>query len=494
MAITWLADVLRQAGVTVVEEGDWRSRSAGGSFAPIGILWHHTAGANSSPGRPAPSLGVVIAGRPELPGPLCHALVDYNGVFHLISANSANHAGPTRASGPIPAGSGNAMLIGWEIDYSGDQTASSIPDQAMSAAQYSASVIATAAVLRYLGRDASYARGHRETSVSGKIDPSYINLDTMRADVARVMTQAGQAHALIVGGGGGIYHQVRYAGSAGWSGFQPLDGMGGAPAAGSAVAVGEMPDGSAQVLIVGSDGGIFHRVRNAATGWTGFQPLKGMSGAPAKGTDVAIAGMPDGSAQVLIVGSDGGIFHQVRNAAGGWTGFQPLDGMDGKSAKGSRVAIAGMPDGSAQVLIVGSDGGIFHRVRNAATGWTGFQPLKGMSGAPAKGTDVAIAGMPDGSAQVLIVGSDGGIFHQVRNAAGGWTGFQPLDGMDGKPAKGSRVAIAGMPDGSAQVLIVGSDGGIFHRVRNAATGWTGFQPLNGMSGTPAKGTDVAIAG
>jgi hypothetical protein len=54
----------------------------------------------------------------------------------------------------------------------------------MTQAQYTASVKATAAVLRRLGRDASYARGHRETSTTGKIDPSFVNLDTMRADVA----------------------------------------------------------------------------------------------------------------------------------------------------------------------------------------------------------------------------------------------------------------------------------------------------------------------
>jgi hypothetical protein len=194
MAITWLADVLRNAGLTVVEEGNWQTRAVSGPFDPIGVLWHHTAGVNSSSSRPAPSLSTVINGRPELTGPLCHALVDFNGVFHLISANRANHAGAARASGPIPAGDGNTMLIGWEIDYSGDQPSTSgIPDQAMSTAQYNASVIATAAVLRTLGRDASYARGHVETSTKGKVDPSYINLDQMRADVARHLNRRGGA-------------------------------------------------------------------------------------------------------------------------------------------------------------------------------------------------------------------------------------------------------------------------------------------------------------
>ncbi|WP_320067434.1 N-acetylmuramoyl-L-alanine amidase [Micromonospora sp. RTGN7] len=175
--IPWLADVLRGAGVAVVEHGNWLGRVAGSSFNPIGVLWHHTA-STSSAANPHPALNICINGRSDLPGPLCQALVDYNGVFHVISGGRANHAGASRGSGPIPAGDGNTLMVGWEIDYNG-------VNQAMTNAQYSASVLATAAVLRQLGRDASHARGHRETSTSGKIDPSFIDLDSMRADVAR---------------------------------------------------------------------------------------------------------------------------------------------------------------------------------------------------------------------------------------------------------------------------------------------------------------------
>src|SRR5262245_16313188 len=178
--IPWLASVLRAEGVQVVEEGNWLNRMRPGSFEPIGVLWHHTAGATTSPSNPHPSLSVVINGRPDLAGPLAQALVDYNGVFHVISAGRCNHAGTARASGPIPAGDGNTMLIGWEIDYNG-------VSQSMSAAQYNASLKATAAVLRRLGRDASYARGHRETSTTGKIDPSFVDLNVMRADVAALL-------------------------------------------------------------------------------------------------------------------------------------------------------------------------------------------------------------------------------------------------------------------------------------------------------------------
>jgi hypothetical protein len=122
---------------------------------------------------------------------LAQCLVDYNGVFHVISAGRCNHAGTARASGPIPAGDGNTMLIGWEIDYNG-------VDQEMTPAQYNASLKATVAVLRRLGRDASYARGHRETSTTGKIDPSFIDLDVMRSDVARLLNPPPSGWSAIV--------------------------------------------------------------------------------------------------------------------------------------------------------------------------------------------------------------------------------------------------------------------------------------------------------
>ena len=177
MNIPWLADVLRNEGVEVIDEGDWLNRFVDGDFDPIGVLWHHTAGAPSGPDNPAPSLGTVIDGRPDLQGPLCHALVDFNGVFHVVSGGRANHAGECGGSGPIPPGDGNTMLVGWEIDYDG-------VNQHMSDAQYQASLAATAAVLRQLGQDAEHARGHLETSTTGKIDPAFVDLDAMRAEVA----------------------------------------------------------------------------------------------------------------------------------------------------------------------------------------------------------------------------------------------------------------------------------------------------------------------
>ena len=317
---------------------------------------------------------------------------------------------------------------------------------------------------------------------------------------------------------GPMFHQVRDA-AGNWSGFQPLAGFGTTqPGDARDMSVAGLPDGSSQVLIVGADGGVYHQVRGANGSWTGFQPLPGMGTTEtAKASRVAIAGLPDGSAQVLIVGADGGIYHQVREADGDWTGFAPVAGMGTTDmAKGTDVAIAGLADGSAQILVIGADGGVYHEIREPDGDWTGFRPLAGMGTTDtAKGSRVAIAGLPDGSSQVLVIGADGGVYHQARyplryvipdenpnlvrvctDANGCWSGFKPLAGMGTTdPARGGDVAIAGLPDESAQVLIVGADGGVYHQVRDAEGRWTGFQPLAGQGTTDtAHGSGVSIAG
>ncbi|MGW4116356.1 glucosaminidase domain-containing protein [Actinosynnema sp. NPDC004786] len=291
-----------------------------------------------------------------------------------------------------------------------------------------------------------------------------------------------------------MYHQVRGA-DGGWTGFRALPGYQTTlPGDAKDVAVAAMADGSAQVVVVGADDVVYHQVRHADTNWTGFQPLSGNgTTTPAKAKAVSITGLADNAVQVVIVGWDDKVYHQTRTPDGNWTGFQPVPGMDTPTpAAGKDVAIAALPDGSAQLVIVGHDDGLYHQVLRDGT-WSGFRPLAGTgTTAPAKGKRVSIAGTAEG-AHVLVVGWDDRIYHQIRDNAGDWTGFQPLNGMDTTlPATGKDVAIGAHADGTAQVLVIGNDDGMYHRVRSGAS-WTPFRMLTGTDGTQAKGSRVAIS-
>ncbi|MEN8652166.1 hypothetical protein ABCR94_16540 [Streptomyces sp. 21So2-11] len=82
------------------------------------------------------------------------------------------------------------------------------------------------------------------------------------------------------------------------------------------------------------------------------------------------------------------------------------------------------------------------------SGWG--NPLSG--GTPLRGSAVSPAGLPDGSAQLLAVGTDGDIRHAARAAGGSWTAFEALSGPGSRPL-GATVVIAGLPDGRTYTLV-----------------------------------------
>jgi hypothetical protein len=271
---------------------------------------------------------------------------------------------------------------------------------------------------------------------------------------------------------GPAYHQVRKTDGS-WTGFAPI-GIDSRD-----VAMATLPDGTAQVVAVGKDDVVYHRVRNADGSWTAFAPLWGF-GTHAKAQKVSIAGGHDGSTQVVISTVDGTVYHNMRKKDGSWTNFAPLD------VGAKDVAITVMPDLSAQVVIAGVDDVVQHRVRKADGSWTPFVPLWGF-GQNAEATKVSIAGDKDGNSQVLIATANGVVYHNFRKADGTWTNFAPLD------ASAKDVAITAMPDGSTQVVIADLDDVVQHRVRKADGSWTPFAPLWGF-GQNAKAKKVTIAG
>ncbi|MFE5482740.1 hypothetical protein [Streptomyces sp. NPDC056527] len=297
---------------------------------------------------------------------------------------------------------------------------------------------------------------------------------------------------------GRFFHEYRRADGS-WTGFAPLNGFGGAPYFhGHGVGISGTPDGSAQVVGIGTDGNLYHNSRYTSGSWTGFAPLNGFGGASRfAASNAAIAGAPDGSSHVLAVGNDGNVYHTVRLKSGSWTGFAWLDGYDGATRfAAADVAVGTTPNGDAHVLAVGNDRNVYHNVRHASGSWSGFAPLDGVGTSRMSATSVAIAGVGDGSAQVLAVGNDGYTYHRVRRADGTWTAFAPLAGFGGASRlAASDIAIAGLPDGSSQVLAIGNDGHVYHDVRTPAGHWQGLAPLAGYGGAARFGAQrVAIAG
>lgn len=189
MSADTFVKALKKEGVKVAEKfGGWRThnRNRVGSWGGVnGVLIHHTAGRDS--------LALCYNGRADLPGPLCHTHLSKTGVATMVSNGRANHAGPvarnahsavvdesskhprpSRGSGTVD---GNAHYYGIEIENLGNGR------DPYPSAQYDAAVRWTAAICRHHGWSANSVVGHKETSVEGKIDPSF-NMDQFRKDVA----------------------------------------------------------------------------------------------------------------------------------------------------------------------------------------------------------------------------------------------------------------------------------------------------------------------
>jgi len=68
-------------------------------------------------------------------------------------------------------------------------------------------------------------------------------------------------------------------------------------------------------------------------------------------TSIGITGLPNGTSQVVAVGSDNNLWQTTRNTNGTWTGWTAPTGINGASKfAATQVGIAGMPDGTSQVL------------------------------------------------------------------------------------------------------------------------------------------------
>ncbi len=169
MRLTWLAEVLRDAGCKVVEHPGWVDR--GRNMTEVrGVVWHHTA---SGPRTSDDAVArLLIQGRPDLPGPLCQLGLSRDGTYHVIAAGKGNHNG---------YGTWGNQAIGIEAYNDG-------VGEPWPAVQIDAYDRGTAAILRHLRLTTGQVKGHKETDPGRKIDPAGIDMDQARQRIAALMT------------------------------------------------------------------------------------------------------------------------------------------------------------------------------------------------------------------------------------------------------------------------------------------------------------------
>ncbi|MCP2018988.1 MAG: N-acetylmuramoyl-L-alanine amidase [Erythrobacter sp.] len=174
-SLSWLPEVLERAGLKVAETPDWRTRGRGDMGPVRGVLCHHTA---TRAGGNMPTLDMLIHGRPDLRGPLCHLGLGRDGTYYVVAAGRANHAGPGAWEGL--RNTGNTHLIGIEGENGGR------PHDDWPEIQMDAYRRGVAAILDHIGAKANMCLGHKEWAPGRKPDPLF-DMSQFRSQVAEIL-------------------------------------------------------------------------------------------------------------------------------------------------------------------------------------------------------------------------------------------------------------------------------------------------------------------
>lgn len=172
MFLTWLPDVLRDAGVDVyvMPGAETRSSWTTGLRTVHGVVWHHTATSTSwLDGHVA---ALLRDGRRDLSGPLSQVGIERDGTWVIVALGRANHNGYGTY---VPGAEWGNDSIGLEFYNSG-------LGEAFTEEQYQSGLIGTAAILRHLDLDVDKVLGHKETDPRRKIDPT-LDMPSVRWDL-----------------------------------------------------------------------------------------------------------------------------------------------------------------------------------------------------------------------------------------------------------------------------------------------------------------------
>jgi N-acetyl-anhydromuramyl-L-alanine amidase AmpD len=181
--VPWLAQVLRDAGLQVVEHTNWKVRARPGIWRPEYGVIHATAAPARQPD--ITQVRLVRDGHSQLSGPIANACIDRAGTWHILSGGKCNST-QTGWAGPWK-GHGNSGALSTEACNNNGRTGE--PFETWPAHQYQSYVTGWAAWCRRLGWGPARLVGHKEHNPGNKTDPTF-DMGRFRADVGRLLGQA----------------------------------------------------------------------------------------------------------------------------------------------------------------------------------------------------------------------------------------------------------------------------------------------------------------
>jgi hypothetical protein len=188
-SVAQLAAILEGAGLRV--NTGLAGAGESGTFAPVGLIFHHdAAGLSYVDGWGGADVTTVAQNMAVKGANGAQFWVGRSGVWYILSAGLKWHAGDGDGWGAIGAGDGNAESYGIETDYgpvrsgwSGPVVTSAGYTWPVWDATHLESIYRGSAALA-AGLGLSAFCGHMEYAPARKIDPANVSLDAWRAAIA----------------------------------------------------------------------------------------------------------------------------------------------------------------------------------------------------------------------------------------------------------------------------------------------------------------------
>jgi hypothetical protein len=302
---------------------------------------------------------------------------------------------------------------------------------------------------------------------------------------------------------GKIFHSIRFA-AGNWLPFGDVTQQAGNPGAFWDVSIAGN-ETTAELHMIGrtgppvpepTNGKLWHTIRSADGKWVPFGDVLEQTGGPSAGifSNIDIS-LITGNLHVAGTTTAGGVWHAIRASNGVWTPLGNVLGqIPGPGSPFIDISIAGNGvTGVLHVVALTEDGGIWHTIRRADGGWLAWGNVKAQrAGNPGVATDLGIA-LVGAELQVAVRTGDSKIWHTIRASDGSWLPFGDVTVQAGKPDQFFDVAAAGNNQTGEQQLVTGGLDSLWHTIRRADGTWFPFGDINAQAGNEGSIEAVAAA-
>ena len=297
-----------------------------------------------------------------------------------------------------------------------------------------------------------------------------------------------------VGNDGRLWHAPRRP-DGGWlpRAGPARDGTSGGPSMLLDVGCSRTSEGALHVVAVGDSGDLWHTIRDAHGAWQSYFGNIGDQARSGPPCVQRVSVLAIGT-ELHVIGAAGwGLWHTLRREDGTWSSFDCIGDGTFDGPRGLRESGIGSEDGKHLLAIGIAEHTTMWFVTAAASPagarWDGpYRAVRDHSmGGPSGFTKVSCAGA-GGVIHVVAIGNDGQLWHNVfdRNTAGLFTTFDPVAPQSTRgPPSFVDVSCASNDGRSVHVVGLGSDGRLWHTIRNADSAW---QPTFELVESPSSGS------